>query len=318
MDCYILALKKLLSEKHLSEEEFVFLTNYSITRCWTDTEASSTFDVPIIFPAWFPNIEDIRYLYPHLRQKSFDSFSDYLSFIKSEVKKSTVVIPFDRYYLDYLEPKRHMGAHYVCVEAVSEEVIFYFDFVDNNRHSIAIATLEKATERTDHPYQYMGRTVLFKDESGTPDISLNFTKIGQILSRRVEHLNESLLYIREFIQRNVKDQKLCHFYLKIALGGITYSDFFKKNGRYENYLFLKKVGMHISAAFAWMFCNVYVILAYLFFLLYKRTTTTERQWKLFCRIYSWILRAETGFYERLLNRKQLISDRLIDSLMNRE
>ncbi|SCC20420.1 hypothetical protein GA0061078_0105 [Bifidobacterium bohemicum] len=93
MDCYILAMQELLAKGKLSEDEFAFLTNYSITNAWIDTEASSTFEVPVIFPEWFPNDDDIRELCPALCKETFRDFSTYLSFIKRKIEEGGALLP---------------------------------------------------------------------------------------------------------------------------------------------------------------------------------------------------------------------------------
>lgn len=310
MDCYILAMQELLAKGKLSEDEFAFLTNYSITNAWIDTEASSTFEVPVIFPEWFPNDDDIRELCPALCKETFRDFSTYLSFIKRKIEEGGIVTPFDRYYLDYITPRRHMGAHYVFVEAITDSRIRYLDFFDKKMHELSLKIFEKATEKPEHPYEYMGYTV-FYSQTENSSLDLNEKFIKKILSKRVDYLYSSLDKIRGFAVTPVKDPRLCKFYLKIAIGGIINSDFYKKNGRFENYLFFRELGLMIPCATAKMIYGCYVLLAYLFIGVYKTTKTTEKQWKSFCRLYALILRYELRFYSKLVKKTSLIKNKII-------
>lgn len=311
MDCYILSVQDLADKNKISESLFSFLTNYSITKCWIDTKMSSSFGVPIIYPSRFTNVEDIKRLYPGLTVKRFDDFSSYFSFLKKRVKKEKAVIAFDRYYLDYILPKRHMGAHYVVVKHVSEDhVITYFDYYDKKMHTMTLSELKSATEETENVIQYEGYVVLYNEFLDSHLENVCDKEIKDILEIRVRNLEESIDFLKKQIEEHVKDERLCKFYFKLALGGITYSDFRQQNGRYENYEFFKSLNLKFEKFAAFLICKMYVAFALIEGVAYKKSVITERRWKLFCRRYMRITKFELWFYRKVLGRHKLISKHL--------
>ncbi|KFI45679.1 hypothetical protein BBOH_0904 [Bifidobacterium bohemicum DSM 22767] len=70
-----------------------------------------------------------------------------------------------------------MGAHYVFVEAITDSRIRYLDFFDKKMHELSLKIFEKATEKPEHPYEYMGYTVFYSQtENSSLDLNEKFIK----------------------------------------------------------------------------------------------------------------------------------------------
>jgi len=104
MDCHIASLHRLINDDRVTASELSFMSNYSVTRAWIDTKMADSFDVPIIYPSWFPNFNALQELYPQLRTVQANDFKEYLSVIHERLARGSVVTAIDRYHLDYIKP----------------------------------------------------------------------------------------------------------------------------------------------------------------------------------------------------------------------
>lgn len=199
MDCYIASLHGLINDDHVTASEFAFLSNYSVSRAWLDGEMARSFDVPIIYPSWFPNTSAIRALYPQLRCIQAGSFEEYLDVIHKRLEHGSVVTPVDRYYLDYIEPRRHMGAHYILIRDKIEGAFEYFDFYDQSEHLVSIEELKQWTTPRQNPVQYMGYSVLFTEP--TVGGSRPGPTLEEVLGWRISMLRSTIATMRDFKMR---------------------------------------------------------------------------------------------------------------------
>lgn len=298
MDCYILSIHKLIHDERVTPSELAFMTNYTVTRAWIDTEAATTFNVPIIYPNWFPNIGAVQALYPQIRYVNVDTFFEYFELIQQCVKKGPVVTAIDRYYLRYITPRRHMGAHYIVIYDVFGGELEYFDPFDQRKHVMRAGDLELWTSPSQPAVQHMGRTVLFADcsyRSSMEEISLD-----SILVQRTHLIRSTIRTMRGFRRHSVSSTRALRFFLKIALSGMKYSDFKARNGRLENWDFFAHHDMPISAVLERAIIGYYCFVSKAFGLMYvKKFTISKMHWFAFLSLYIAGLRFELIRYQIL-------------------
>lgn len=249
MDCYIMSIHKIVGDEQITPAELAFMTNYTVTRAWIDTAAATTFDVPVIYPSWFPNVSEVQTLYPQLQRVKTDTFCEYIALIRQRVKEGPVVTAVDRYHLSYITPRRHMGAHYIVIHDVLDAELKYFDPFDQQEHVMTVSDLKLWTAPFQPAVQYMGYVVLFVDSSVGCSYSSSAEELSfsSILARRIELIRSTIQTIRGFRHHSVSSTRALRFFLKLALGGMSYSDFNARNGRLENREFFMHHNMPVSA-----------------------------------------------------------------------
>ena len=298
MDCYLASLHRLINDCHVTAAELSFLSNYSVSRAWLDTEAADSFDIPVIYPSWFPNFNEVQQLYPQLQVLHASNFQQYVSMIHERLAYGSVVTAIDRYYLDYITPRRHMGAHYIVVNDIVGDHLSYADPYDDSEHTVSIDDLKLWTAPPYHPVQYMGYSVAFIDTSIIPKRSL--LTLDAILSQRIAKIQNTIKTIRKFRRVSMLPSEAQRFFLKLALGGMSESDFNKMNGRFENWEFFTQKKMSVSAAIEIAIIGYYRTLAMVFTWIYaKGIEITRRRWLIFVNLYIVGLKIELLRYQTL-------------------
>ena len=298
MDCYIASLHRLINDDRVTASELSFMSNYSVTRAWIDTKMADSFDVPIIYPSWFPNFNALQELYPQLRTVQANDFKEYLSVIHERLARGSVVTAIDRYHLDYIKPRRHMGAHYIIIHDAFDTLFMYFDPYDRGEHVVSAEELEAWTSPSHPSVQYMGYSVTFIDpsvDSKRPPLTLE-----TILDQRIANIRTTIRNIGGFKVTAPLSSRAYRFFLKLALGGMSNSDFNKKNGRLENKEFFIHKRMLISAALETAIIGYYQALLRAFEWIYiKGIEITRRRWIVFMNLYIIGLRIELSRYQAL-------------------
>ena len=307
MDCYIKAVHRLINDESLDVETLAFLSNYSVTRCWVDKVAAKTFTVPVIYPSRYPNVDDIAQFYPGLQIERYEDFDSYYSSLQVRLHHGPAVTAVDRYHMDYIAPPRHMGAHYIFIEQINGDNITYLDFFDDNKHVMTVDTLRICTSE-DNRVQNEGRILLTYDKRLSACRSLNDSDVQTVLMRRICYLDEALGYLTSFSKENVGERLVYRFFLKIALGGMLISDFYGKNGRWENYLFAKRINMRGNVLRFWCIAKSYAILGKVFFVLYRIGGLYRSFWRAYLALYRMIMRAEIKTFRQLAKRGFAITE----------
>ncbi|WKR22090.1 hypothetical protein AIF0345_2030 [Actinomyces israelii] len=302
MDCYIMSIHKIVGDEQITPAELAFMTNYTVTRAWIDTAAATTFDVPVIYPSWFPNVSEVQTLYPQLQRVKTDTFCEYIALIRQRVKEGPVVTAVDRYHLSYITPRRHMGAHYIVIHDVLDAELKYFDPFDQQEHVMTVSDLKLWTAPFQPAVQYMGYVVLFVDSSVGCSYSSSAEELSfsSILARRIELIRSTIQTIRGFRHHSVSSTRALRFFLKLALGGMSYSDFNARNGRLENREFFMHHNMPVSAVIENGVISYYRLLFKVFSLMYvKKFEITRSHWLIFLSLYIGGLRLELFRYQFL-------------------
>jgi hypothetical protein len=298
MDCYLASLHRLINDCHTTAAELSFLSNYSVSRAWLDTVAAESFDIPVIYPSWFPNFNEVQQLYPRLQVLHANDFQQYVSMIHERLAYGSVVTAIDRYYLDYITPRRHMGAHYIIINDIVGDYLSYADPYDDSEHTVSIDDLELWTSPPHRPVQYMGYSVAFIDTSIVPKKSL--LTLDTVLGQRIANIQSTIETIGEFKRVPSLSSKAQRFFLKLALGGMSESDFNKMNGRLENWEFFTQERMPVSAAIEIAIIGYYRVLALVFTWIYaRRIEITRRRWVIFVNLYIVGLKIELLRYQTL-------------------
>lgn len=296
MDCYLANLKILLAENDLDASEFSFLTNYSVTRCWIDESASDSFKVPVIYPAWFPNLEEVSRLYPALKVYDADKFSDFIGLIGEQLSRGPVVVPIDRYYLSYIKPIRHMGAHYILITRIFEDRIEFLDAFDQREHSLPIEVLELATNAEHNRIQHMGYQIIACDQAKSQRIKVTCELLSDGLNDRLAKLNHTRELLSSYSELKCGNNRLLRFWAKISLGGMIYSDFNGKNGRQENHLILSRAMPKRIVLKSRLVLICYAILARFLMLCYALKIVRFPTWRIYLTAYRKIIDMEISLY----------------------
>ena len=159
------------------------------------------------------------------------------------MKEGPVVTAVDRYHLSYITPRRHMGAHYIVIHDVLDAELKYFDPFDQQEHVMTVSDLKLWTAPFQPAVQYMGYVVLFVDSSVGCSYSSSAEELSfsSILARRIELIRSTIQTIRGFRHHSVSSTRALRFFLKLALGGMSYSD--------RKHFFVSWVNAFVSSCF---------------------------------------------------------------------
>lgn len=198
--------------------------------------------------------------------------------------------------MDYITPRRHMGAHYILVHECAGEEIRFFDPYDDGYHSLSVEELREATSPSEESIQYEGWVAIYRDNLN--DSSGKLVSLLDCIQQRIFRCRDTLENLKEFKSRDIS--LVSRLAMKIAFQGILQSDFYQANGYKENVAFYRKHRMACSAFLTWGLVKYYRAMAAIYSWLYaKRFPISSRQWELFLSLYRVGLKFELLDYLRI-------------------
>ncbi len=295
MDCYIKGMHYLLYKngKSIDADMFSFLTGYTVSRAWLDKTAAKTFDVPVIYPAWYPNTDFLLDIFSQLDVKKFSTFIDYLKYIRKQVATTPVLVPLDRYYLEYIQPRHHMGAHYIIIQQCSKDMVSFLDPFDDNWHTLSIEQLEEATHPPERKVQYEGYLTICVNTAKR--MKIRSVSLLDCFQQRIERCRETLVQIRYFSSNSIPD--VSRLAVKLSMQGILESDFYRANGYRENLIFYRKQKMMFSIVSTRLLVNYFRAIAFASLWLYRRHFRISMlHWQILLFLYMLGMRVELLHY----------------------
>lgn len=223
----------------------------------------------------------------------FSNFEDYVGCLDRQLARGPVLTPIDRYFIDYISPRRHMGAHYILIHEYTKEGVCFFDPYDDEYHLLSTEMLKEATSPSEKSVQHEGWMVIYRDDSN--DIGDRAVSLLDCVQQRILRCRETLSNLEEFKSKNISP--VSRLAIKIAYQGILQSDFYRANGYKENEVFYRNHRIVCSAFLARMLARYYRAIASIYGWFYvKRFPVTSIHWRSFLNLYRLGLKIELVDY----------------------
>jgi hypothetical protein len=283
---------------NLKPYELSFLTNYSVSRTWSDTGVAKSFPVPYIYNSRLIHLQDVQEIFPNFFFEDFGDFESFYNFLLQNYLTHDLSIRIDRYY-SMLTPKVHMGAHFITINSILENQIEFYDLVLRKNCKLSKELLQKAVEDKKGIMSF-GYIVFGSKKNSYTNIQIEKTIIYNDLKKRVDLLQELNSHLQELGEIASTEKRITSVYLQHTLFGMREADFYHANGRLENFLFVfKYFSLAKSLGFLLIILKYNRIISKYSHKLKKKEIELS-DWKNFILEYENVIDFEINLFDRLL------------------